>query len=368
MAGKLAIFIPALLGGGAERVMLHLARGFAERGHGVDLVFARSEGAYEVPVSVRSVDLGASRAVTSLPALVRYLRRERPFALLSALDYANVLALWARRLAGVPDRVVITEHNTMSQTSRHTPRLRQRLVPTLARLFYPWADVIAAVSSGVAEDLQAVTGLPSERIHVALNPVVTPELLALARADIDHPWFRPDEPPVVIGIGRLTQQKDFGTLLAAFRQLRRRREVRLVILGEGPDHAELDDTVRAHGLQNDVWLPGFVENPYAYLARADLFVLSSRWEGLPTVLIEALACGTPVVSSDCPSGPREILAGGRYGELVPVRDVDGFVRAMERVLADESKSPPRESWQPYTLEAAVDRYSAFLLGPAAGST
>lgn len=359
---KVAVFLPSLAGGGAERAMLNLADGLARR-CAVDLVLARAKGPYlkEVHEPIRLVDLKASRVLTSLPAFVRYLRRERPVALISALNYANVVAVWARRLAGVPSRVLVNEQNTMSRSAPSSPRRRQRMVPYLARHFYPWADYVIGNSSGVAADLNQVTGLPSERIKILYNPVVTPDVREKARAPLSHPWFESGQPPVVLAVGRLTQQKDFPTLLRAFAQVRKGRPARLLILGEGVDRPALEALVAQLGLEDDVALPGFVDNPYAYMSRASLYVLSSRWEGLPTVLIEALFCGPPIVATDCPSGAREILADGRHGSLVPVGDVTALAKVIEAGLAGRTPHPTKESWQPYSVETVVDQYLGLLL-------
>lgn len=362
-AVRLGFFLPSLAGGGAERAMLNLAHGFAGRGCSVDLVLARRLGPYvsDVDEKVRVVDLKASRVMTSVLGLARYLRRERPAALISALDYANVAALWARRLAGVACPVLVNEQNTLSRSARHSARRRQRLVPYLARCFYPWADHIVGNSQGVADDLSQVTGRPREQIRVLYNPVITPEVRAKAQAPLDHPWLEAGQPPVVLAVGRLTRQKDFPSLIGAFAEVRRSRPARLLILGEGPDRPALEAKVKHLGLNEDVALPGFVGNPYAYMSRASLYVLCSRWEGLPTVLIEALYCGAPVVATDCPSGPREILADGRYGLLLPVGDVTALATAIEAGLRGAAPKPPQESWRPYSLETVVDQYADLLL-------
>lgn len=364
MGTKLAIYLPSLRGGGAERTMLNLAHGLGERGCAVDLVLARAEGPYlsEVQDSIRIIDLKASRVLASLPALARYLRCEKPQAMLSTLDYANIVALWACRLAGTHTPVAVIEQNTISIHVSNSPSRRKRIVPRLVKLFYPWADYVIGNSQGVADDLSKVTGLPRERVRVLYNPVVTPELREKARAPLNHPWFEASQPPVVLAVGRLTKQKDFPTLIRAFAQVHQTQPVRLIILGEGRDRPALEALVNELGLENDVALPGFVENPYAYMSRASLYVLSSRWEGLPTVLIEALYCGVPLIATDCPSGPREILADGQYGQLVPVGDVAALTRAIETSLAGNAPSPPPESWQPFELETVVNQYASMLLG------
>jgi glycosyltransferase involved in cell wall biosynthesis len=358
---RLAIFLPALYGGGAERSLLKLAQGIAARGYPVDLVLARAEGPYlaEMPESVRLVNLNAQRVLTSLPALVHYLQREQPAALLSAL-HANLVALLARRLAHVPTRVVVSERNTLSQASQYVPDLRRRVMPQLIRRFYPWADGIVAVSKGVAHDLAQVAGIRQQRIQVIYNPIVTPELQAKAQAPLEHPWFKPGEPPVILAAGRLTAQKDFSTLVRAFALVRQGHAARLLILGEGEERRALEALAEQLGLEKDTSLAGFVANPYPYMTRASIFVLSSCWEGLPGVLIEALYCGLPLVSTDCPSGPREILADGRYGRLIPVGDAKALARAIHMTLRDRGPGLPPESWRPYELDTVVNQYLNIL--------
>ena len=304
---SIALFLPSLRGGGAERVMINLARGFSEQGLKVDLILAKAEGPYlsQVPPEVRVIDLHSDRVLRSLPELVRYLRRERPKAILSALDHANVVTIWARKLSRVPCRVVVSVHSTLSRAIAHDADLRRRLMPNLIGIFYPWADEIVVVSGGVADDLTKTTGLQRERIQVIYNPVVTPDVFEKARESLGHPWFAPGEPPVILSVGRLTKAKDYPTLIRAFARVRREHPARLMILGEGEERPKLEALIRELDLEEDVSLPGFVDNPYAYMARSAVFVLSSAWEGFGNVLVEAMAVGTPVVSTDCPSGPRD---------------------------------------------------------------
>jgi len=356
---RVALFLPSLRGGGAERVMVNLARGFVERGLHVDLVLAKAEGPYlsEVPTGVRVVDLGARRVLYSLPGLVRYLRREQPQAMLSTLNHANIIALWARKLTRVPTRLVIREANTVSVEVANVPALKAKLMPYLIKIFYPWADAIVANSRGVAEDLTKLTGLPPDKIKIIYNPVITPKLFAKAEEPLDHPWFRPGEPPVILGVGRLTKQKDFPTLIRAFALVRKERPARLMILGEGEERPKLEALVRELGLEKDVALPGFVDNPYKYMKRAAIFVLSSRWEGLPSVLIEASALGTPVVSTDCPSGPREILEDGRWGKLVPVGNPEALARGIMEALSNPIRSEDlQKRARAFNLEEIVPQY------------
>ena len=353
---RVALYLPSLSGGGAERVMVLLANGLTERGLAVDLVLARAEGPYlkEVSPTVRVIDLGATRVTYSLTPLIRYLRKEKPAALLSALNHANVVACLAHRLAGVPTRLIVTEHSTLSHA--RPGNHRGRVVPWLMRRLYPRANAVVAVSKGVADDLVSTLALDAAKVHVIYNPVVTDDLFTKARAPIDHPWFEKDAPPVVLGIGRLTEAKDYPTLIHAFAHVRTQRPARLMVLGEGELRPQLEALVRECGLEQDVELPGFVTNPFAYLTRASVFVLPSKWEGLPTVLIEALACGTPVVSTDCPSGPSEILEGGRWGRLVPVGDIGALTEAINRALAAEEKPDAVARAALFRTENALNAY------------
>jgi glycosyltransferase involved in cell wall biosynthesis len=361
-----AVYLPSLDGGGAELVMLRLAAAMAEHGRRTDLVLARARGPYldQVPRDVRVVDLAARTPVvaTKTARFAAYLRRERPVAVLSALDVVDT-ALVARALSRTPTRVVLTIHTHLSSQFADKPdwgvaKVRQALV----RLLYPRTDRIVAVSRGVAEDAERVAGLSPGRIEVIPNPVVASDLVERARKPVDHPFLRPGEPPVILGVGRLVRQKDFSTLIEALALVREGRSARLIILGDRdprePDvPAALEAAIRRHRLNDDVSLPGFVPNPYAFMARADVFVLSSIYEGLPTVLIEALAVGARIAATDCDSGPREILDGGRYGTLVPVNDAralaDGIVAALE---GPHDAPALRARAELYTADAVIDHY------------
>jgi len=357
-----AIFLRGLYGGGAEKVMLNLAYGFVERGLNVDLVLARAVGPYleQVSPKVRVVDLKAQSAASSLPKLTHYLRQVRPTTMLVALHYPCEIAVLAKRLAGVSTRVIVSEHNTLSQEAVGIPQMSVRLTPLAARLFYPWADGIVAVSQGVADDLGQITRLSSNRIQVIYNPIVLPELFTLAQEPVEHPWFKPSEPPVILGVGRLHPQKDFPTLIRAFAEVRKVQQARLMILGDGPERQALTTLVSELGLTEDVAFPGFVQNPYAYMAKAAVFVLSSAWEGLGNVLVEAMAIGTPVVSTNCESGPGEILADGKYGALVPVGDSAAIAQAIVSILAGNTQKLDPGWLDQFTLEVCAQKYLALL--------
>ncbi|WP_275886922.1 glycosyltransferase [Thiohalospira halophila] len=360
---KLALYLPSLRGGGAERVMVTLANSFAERGYEVDLVLASAEGPYldEVEDGVRVVDLGCPRVRRSLPGLVRYLKRERPRAMLSAMGHANAIALVARMIARVPTRLIVSERTHFSVSLEQAGGFWARLTGHLGRRIYRRADGIIAVSEGVSDDLAVRAGLPRERIEVVFNPAVGRWLEALAAEPANEFWSSTNGGPLVVAMGRLTEAKDFTTLIRAFALLREQLSARLVILGEGPLRGELEKEAENLGVSSNVYLPGFVDNPFPVITRADLFVLSSAWEGLPNGLIQAMACGTPVVSTDCPSGPDEILEGGRWGHLVPVGDETALAEAMVATLDECTPPDVVARAAEFSVDRAADGYLAVML-------
>lgn len=364
------MLLPSLAGGGAERSMLTLIGSFLRHGRDVDLLLFRREGPYlkSVPAGTRVTEIAAGSALRGrwlaaradpsgirrllqpvlLPrkadgalryvgGLARHLRAHQPDVLLSAMTYTNLVALWARSLARVPVSVVVSErislsHHIQSRSSKNAWRWRH-LLPAVGHA-YGSADGVVAVSNSVASDLAANTPLEPSAIRIIYNPVVDDRLAEWAAEPLDHPWFGPDAPPVVLAVGRLIPQKDFPTLLRAFAILSARRRARLVILGEGRLRPELEALAAELGIEAHLELPGFVENPFRYMSRAAVLALSSIYEGLPGVLIQALACGCPVVSTDCPGGSAEILDDGRLGPLVPMHNAQALADALDRTLDD----------------------------------
>lgn len=329
MTGKLAILAPLKEWGGIERKLLILCQEFIARGIDVEFILTRGgQVPYpdEFPEQVRVVDLGSRHKLDAVPRLVRHLRGSRPDALLTAKDHAAKVAVIARRLSRVDLRLVVKVTNTLSQTLRR-PGKRHT-----ARWLYPGADGILAISHGVKADLIDRFGIDSQLIHVIYNPMVTTNMDQRAACITGHPWLDRDDIPVVLGAGRLTQQKDFATLLRAFASLHRDRSSRLVILGEGPERSQLERLAQELGIANHVLMPGYQRDPLPWMARATVFALSSRYEGLGNVLVEAMAVGTPVVSTDCPSGPREILEDGRYGTLVEAGAPPALARALSEAI------------------------------------
>lgn len=354
--GHIAVYLPSLRGGGAERVMVTLANGFADRGHRVDLVLAKAEGPYlaEVAANVRLVNLNSSRVLASLLPLARYLRRDRPHAMLSAMNHANIVAILARKLARVRTRLVVSEHNAPSRSLRGGGMART--IRFLMRLLYPAADVIVCVSRGIEGELKHMFGLPAEKLRTIYNPLDLDRIARLKTVPSDHPWLAPDRPSVILAAGRLTEQKDYPTLLRAFARLRRERPCRLIVLGEGSEREALLKLASALGIADDVDFPGFQENPFALMAACDIYVMSSAWEGLPGTLLEAMACGARVVSTDCRTGPAEILEDGKWGRLVPVGNAEALAEAMGAALIDTVPQDTHERVDEFRLERALSSY------------
>ena len=364
MTVDLAVFLATSGHSGVDRVFRNLVPEFARRGLHVDVLAIRGHGPHygELPAGVRRIVFGADHVNTALPALWCYLRRERPQVLLTDKDRVNRTALIARRLARVPTRVGVRLGTTPSVNLANRGAVERWLQTASMRRLYRSADAVLVPSRGAAADLARLARLPPSLVHVVPSPVVGARMHALAGEPPDHPWFCDGGPAPILGVGELSERKDFATLLRAFARLRgERRTARLVVLGEGRRRAELEQLARTLGIADAVSLPGFVANPYCYMARAAAFALCSRWEGMPVVLIEALALGTPAVACDCPSGPREVLADGRYGPLVPIGDDAAFATALEGVLREPL--PPallQEAVRGYTVEASADAYLAAL--------
>jgi glycosyltransferase involved in cell wall biosynthesis len=359
---QVTFFMPDLSGGGAERVTLDLCADLQRRGHSVRLLVANLQGQLgtrgEASFPFEVTDLRSRRTATAAGSLARQLRRHPPDVLVAVLAHAGLVAVLARRLAGTGTPLIVVQHNTMSINSRESPRWRDRLVPALCRVAYRRKHTLVAVSHGVADDLARTTGLPRDRVEVLANPVDFARIRALGAASAEDGPHGHSSQTRLVAVGRLVPQKDYVTLLQAVARLD--PSVTLQILGEGPERPLLERTIRELGLGDRVSMPGFVPNPYPHIRQADVLVMSSRWEGLPTVLLEALAFETRIVSTDCPSGPREILGDGVYGSLTPVSDARALADAIEAELADTSPADRTEVRAAYDAGRAVEMFESLL--------
>ena len=356
----LAIYFTTLGGGGTERVLVRLADEFVRRGHRVDFVLMRlGDAAYTrgIHPGVHFVDLAATKLSASLPALWRYLRRERPDVVISAGDMANGFSGWAGSLLHPKPVLIFTHHHGAATIFGNLAGRRCGLLTWLLRQSHRLADAVVGVSEGVACNIRRMPSFSPQQVYCIYNPSWHPSIEEEARKLPRCAWLERSSTPVILGVGRLEQQKDFSTLLRAFALLRARREARLLIVGEGSERRRLENLVTELRLDEDVYLPGWTDNPFSLMASASVFALSSAHEGLPTVLIEAMACGTPVVSTDCPTGPSEILDGGRFGSLVPVGDQKALAVAIEEQLDDPTAADVlRARAREFSAEASATAY------------
>jgi len=399
---RISFLLDNLTGGGAEKVILNLASGFTKLGHPVDILVCKMEGVLcnSIPAGVNLVPLEASspnlgflcamradpaafRAIAGMftkrkpfrfiPPIAAHLRAGRPAVLVSALPKSNINAVLAKYYSGTPTRVVVGAHINLSTQDTEcysSGKSKLRYMRPLLQRCYRRADAVVAVSEGVAKDIAQYLGLDREHVTAIYNPIETREIEALSHEPLKHPWFQEEAVPIVLGVGRFVDQKDFPLLLRAFARLRQNRPARLVLLGGDESSAEQREHKRQLislasqlGVQEDLDMPGFKVNPYPFLRKASVFVLSSRYEGFGNVLVEALLCGCPVVSTNCPSGPAEILADGRYGMLVPVGDEHRLAEAIGETLDNpRDMAVLRARGEEFSIENAVERYRKVLLG------
>ena len=335
---KIAIFSPSLKSGGAEQVVVNLAKGFLQANHAVHLVLADARGELlsELPAGLTINNLGKKRLINCVFPLIRYVRINQPDIFLSSQTHANVITSLAFLFLSKSAKLILSEHTSMSVHLTPAYRNKGRYIVQLAKMFFPRADAIVAVSDGAAKNISQILNIAEDQLNVIYNPVQLSEIEEKARDMVSHPWLLHEGLPVILAVGRLTSAKDYPTLLRAFQHLVQLKDAKLIILGEGEDREELEKLVIELNLSETVSMPGYVANPYAYMSKAAVFVLSSIWEGFAIVLVEALSCGSTIVATNCPSGPAEILDDGRFGSLVPVGDAKALADAIANALVNRS--------------------------------
>ncbi len=360
---NLAILVSYSGHGGVEKVIDNLAPALAARGCAIDLLLIKAKGLdpARFPANVRLIRLRARHALTALPELVRYLQTQQPPVLMAVRHRAIKVAVLARALSRSRTRIVGQIHTTASVAMQNWNAIKRWRWRRETRRYYRRTELMVGVSQGVADDIQAMAGLPDGKTIAIHNPIITPELLETSQRPVSYPWLREDGHPLILGAGRLTRQKDFPTLIRGFALLPETLHARLLILGEGKDRPMLEKLITELGMTDRIALPGHVDDLPAWMRRADLFVLSSIWEGFGNVLVEAMAVGTPVVATDCPHGPREILQDGRLGPLVPIQTPQALAEAMAATLA----TPPaadqlQAALSGFTAEAAAQHYAQAL--------
>lgn len=338
--------------------MVELANRFASRGHRVDLVLVQAEGKYldEVDHRVKIVNLDRSRVLWSVGPFASYLNKEQPDAVLSALTHVNLAAIISRILARIKTVLVVSERNSLVRLKGKSGRLFRALM----RRLYPLADRVVTVSQGIAQELQDEIGLSKELVTAIPNPVDLQKIRHLASSSPMHPWLADSGPPLLIAVGRLEEQKDYPTLLAALAQVRTTHDVRLIILGEGSLRSELECLIEVKGLSSAVDLVGFQANPFGWIAASDVYVLSSKYEGFPNSLLQSLACGLRVISTDCPTGPAEILEGGKWGRLVPIGDPHEMAKAIIETVNQKSWPAVSRKVDEFKIDHVVCEYEKAL--------
>ena len=351
--------------GGITPWLVNLANGFVEKGAKVDiLVNAKQETQLNYPPlhdAIQVINQGYHK-YEAFKALLDYIDKEHPSVLLTAGHRYNGMGAWAKRFVKGNTKIFLSMHENISAGSKNMSWLKKRLRYSGIRHLFPTTDGVISVSRGVADDLIKL-GLPEKRSHVIYNPIVNQTLIEQSLAVTEHPWLQEKTTAVLVGVGRLEPQKDYQTLLRAVAIVNKRRPCRLIILGEGREREALSSLANQLGIQPQLDMPGHVSNPFNYMRASDLFVLSSAWEGFGNVLAEALAVGTPVVSTDCPSGPSEILNNGEFGPLVAMQDPNALAKAICATLDNPLPAETLQArGQSFSVQTAIDQYWQHMLG------
>ncbi|WP_274522790.1 glycosyltransferase [Ectothiorhodospira haloalkaliphila] len=358
--GHIVLFGDFAPTGGIQRTLANMVPIWAALGHRVTLLTFREGGMFypeEVAQHLRHHHLGTRNRLATVLALARYLHKHPANVLFSSTHSANVVTAVSRWVPGLRIQRYVGVTNPYGCSLKHRSQNQRQRKFREVRRFYPMTNGVIAISEGVRKDLLNTIGLARTPVHVIHNAVVCARTREHARAPVSHPWLQDTSVPVIVSAGRLAKQKDYPTLLRAMSELRQRRDTRLIILGEGPERTHLTHLIVKLGLEHCVDMPGFVDNPYAWMAKAQLFVLSSAWEGFGNVLAEALFLGVPVVATDCPGGPGEILNGGQLGELVAVGDSHALADAMARTLSSPTQGfDPDQAARRFTADHAARAY------------
>jgi glycosyltransferase involved in cell wall biosynthesis len=358
-ARTVTLFIPTLAAGGAERATLNLAEAMTAKKLDVTLLVQRPEGELvkEIPENIKVESLNCSRSLFAFIPLILFLRRNRPDFFIANMGHGNIISLWARALSTTTIKIIVCQHSMLSAECQAHAGWQYKILPWLYRRFLPWADAVVAVSSAVAADLNRVTQISSNHITTIHNAVVGPDFMQRSEQPCPHPWFAENTPPVILGIGRLSEEKDFPTLIQAFALACKSKDLRLVIIGQGPQLNKLKGLASSLSIGEYVDCPGFTANPLPYIKRAAILAVSSKYEGMSNVLVEALACGTNVISTNCPGGPAEILECGHYGALVPVSDPNAMAQTILATLQNpKDKNILQQRGQDFSFDCTVNAY------------
>lgn len=354
----ITFILPSLEFGGAEKMVINLANYFCKKNIKVDLILMQKNGIFLKTISndIKIINLKSKRALYSIFPLIKYLKNNKPNFLISTLNHINIISLISILFSQVKTKIIIRSVNTFSENLKSLPKTKRIIQKFLASILYRFADDIISNSEKSADNLAKTLKLNRKKIKTIYNPTITSEIYKKMEERISHPWLN-DKYITIIGVGRLQKVKNFINLIKAIKIINNKIDVKLIILGEGPERKNLENLVKQLNLEKSVDLLGFTENPYTFMYRANIFVLSSNSEGLPNVLIEAMACGTPVVSTNCPSGPSEILDGGKYGKLVPVNNPEALAKAIIETLENPIESNVlQERASFFSVEKSINEY------------
>lgn len=358
---KIGLFCPALNGGGAERMMVTVANSLAKRGHTIDFVLMRAEGEFLslLADNVNVIELSSNRIRYSPISLTRYIRRREPEALLSTINAANIMNVVTAQLVRKPPRTIIRIPK-VPEYETNKGWIKREIISNAGQVLFNKADKVIAISEGMANQLERDYNVSGDDIEVIYNPAFSDDIVSKSSEPTTHRFFD-GSGRVILSVGRLTPAKGYDTLLRSFARVLEKESAKLVILGQGPEQERLETLSSELEIESHIDLPGFDENPYRYMAKADLFVSSSRSEGFGNVIVEALGCGTSVVATDCPSGPAEILEGGKFGRLVPPEDSERMAAAIIESLNSPTDSDYlRSRAEDFSEENIVDQYERLL--------
>lgn len=354
---KIAFFLPDLGGGGAERVMVNLANGLSKRGFDIDFIVSKAIGPYfkEISNEINIISFNNTRIIFSIKNLWLYIIKKKPKCIISALSAANIIAIIASILCFKRVKVVIREANNIEEEICNEKKIKNKIIYKLKLIFYHFANIIIVNSKGSANAIEKnIKYISKNKIKILNNPVIDEKLINKSNFLVNHKWLCPKKHPVILGVGRLTIQKDFETLIKAYKIVRDKIQCKLIILGEGELRKKLYLLVEELGIKEDVDMPGFIDNPFNYMKNCDVFVLSSKYEGSPNVLIQAMAVGNRIVSTNCNSGPAELITSDEYGYLVPVGNVEEMANAIFNSILNGNEKLKRKDLKSYEIEEVID--------------
>ena len=341
---KISFFLPKLSSGGAERVIIDIANNLSKRGYFIDIVLAKGGNIYleEISPSVNIINLKSKSTILSFFPLSRYLKKSRPYGIISALSHANCAVLLAGNIIDKNIKIVVSERNISYRKTKNKIGFKRIILDWLIKYFYPQAKCIVTVSEGVRKSIISTYKFKDDQVKCILNPIDFKKINKLKSESILNNEIindlKNENQKIILSVGSLTKQKNYSLLIKAFKIVSEQINCKLIILGEGPERLNLKRLCRDLEIDSkSIYLPGFIANPFPYMKACDLFVLSSLWEGLPNVLIQALACNCNIISTDCDAGPREILEDGKWGRLIKVNDIDALANAILKELSSKNQ-------------------------------